>query len=123
MCSALHEKYKILRSQEELTSNEGMGLILSGFFYRACAILIYATLGYQPNNVNIRILWKLCQYADPKVKHLDYLIQKLPFDFFEFLNPSKNLFQNFRHLDEDILSVFDEMAQSFLNLLDEHFVN
>lgn len=100
-----------------------MGLMLSGFFYRACAILIYTTLNYRPNDINIRILWKLCQYADPKIKHLDYLIQKLPFDFFEFLNPSKNLFQNFRFLDEEMLSVFDEIAQSFLNILDEHFEN
>lgn len=57
------------------------------------------------------------------VKTLDYLIQKLPFDFFEFLNPSKNLFQNFRFLDEELLSVFDELSQSFLNVLDEHFID
>ncbi|UKB85069.1 hypothetical protein LF887_05430 [Chryseobacterium sp. MEBOG06] len=80
-------------------------------------------LRYQPNDINIRILWKLCQYAYPKVKNIDYLIQKLTFDFFEFLNPSKNLYKNFRFLDEDILSVFDELAQSFLNILDEYFIN
>ena len=121
LCSELLENYKILRSQEELKSNEGMGLMLSGFFYRACVIFLYVALRYRPNQINIRILWKLCEYADHKVKNLDYLIQKLPFDFFEFLNPSKNLYRNFCYLDEEHLSILDELAQGFLDLVDKQF--
>jgi hypothetical protein len=119
-CSVLYEKYKLLRSQEEPLAAEGLGLILSGVFYRACPIFIYATLRYRPNDINIRILWKLCEYADPKVKNLDYLIQKLPFDFFEFINPNKNLYRNSQFLDEDTLSILDELAQGFLDILDGH---
>ncbi len=95
--------------------------MLSGFFYRACVIFIYVALRYHPNQINIRILWKLCEHIDPKVKNLDYLIQKLPFDFFEFLNPSKNLFRNFYLLKEEHLAVLDELAQSFLELVDKQF--
>lgn len=121
LCSELFENYKILRSQEELKSNEGMGLMLSGFFYRACLIFLYVALRYRPNQINIRILWKLCEHADHKVKNLDYLIQKLPFDFFEFLNPSKNLYRNFCYLDEEHLSILDELAQGFFDLVDKQF--
>ncbi|MFP3834159.1 hypothetical protein [Chryseobacterium sp. SIMBA_028] len=119
-CNELYNKYKLLRSQEELKSNEGLGLILSALFYRIGAIFPYATLGYRPNDINIRILWKLCEYADPKVKNLDYLIQKLPFDFFEFINPNKNLYRNSQFLDEDTLFILDELAQGFLDILDGH---
>lgn len=121
LCSELLENYKILRSQEEPISNEGMGLMLSGFFYRACVIFLYVALRYRPNQINIRILWRLCQHADHKVKNLDYLIQKLPFDFFEFLNPSKNLYRNFCYLQEEHLSILDELAQGFLDLVDKQF--
>mgnify|MGYP003598960018 CR=1 FL=1 len=120
LCSELHKNYKLLRSQEDQT-NEGLGLMLSGFFYRACVIFIYVALRYHPNQINIRILWKLCEHIDPKVKNLDYLIQKLPFDFFEFLNPSKNLFRNFYLLQEEQLAVLDELAQGFLDLVDKQF--
>ncbi|MDQ0478291.1 hypothetical protein [Chryseobacterium sp. MDT2-18] len=122
LCSELYKKYKLLRSQEDQT-NEGIGLMLSGFFYRACVIFIYVALRYHPNQINIRILWKLCEHAEPKVKNLDYLIQKLPFDFFEFINPSKNLYRNFCYLQEEHLIVLDEMAQGFLDLVDKQFEN
>ncbi|SHN08691.1 hypothetical protein SAMN05444360_1471 [Chryseobacterium carnipullorum] len=121
LCSELQKNYKLLRSQEDQTANEGLGLMLSGFFYRACVIFIYVALRYHPNQINIRILWKLCEHIDPKVKNLDYLIQKLPFDFFEFLNPSKNLYRNFCYLEEEHLSILDELAQGFLDLVDEQF--
>lgn len=121
LCSELLENYKILRSQEEPISNEGLGLMLSGFFYRACVIFLYVALRYRPNQINIRILWKLCEHTDHKVKNLDYLIQKLPFDFFEFINPSKNLYRNFYHLQEEHLSILDELAQGFLDLVDKQF--
>jgi hypothetical protein len=98
-----------------------MGLMLSGFSYRACVIFLYVALRYRPNQINIRILWKLCEHADHKVKNLDYLIQKLSFDFFEFLNPSKNLYRNFCYLDEEHLSILDELAQGFLELVDKQF--
>ena len=121
LCSDLLENYKILRSQGELKSNEGLGLMLSGFFYRACVIFIYVALRYHPNQINIRILWKLCEHADPNLKNLEYLIQKLPFDFFEFLNPSKNLYRNFFYLRDEHLLILDELAQGFLDLVDKQF--
>lgn len=120
-CNELYEKYKLLRSQEELKSNEGLGLILSALFYRIGTVFPYATLGYRPNDINIRILWKLCEYADPKVKDFTYLIKKLPFDFFEFINPHKNLYWNFSHLGEKHFPILDELAQGFLDLVDKQF--
>ncbi|KQM35783.1 hypothetical protein [Chryseobacterium sp. Leaf201] len=115
-CTALYEKYKVLRSRAGSDSHEGLGLMLSGFFYRACAVFIYMRIRYHPNEIDIRILWKLCEYAEPKVKHLGYLIGKLPFDFFEFLNPSENLYKNAFYLDEETLCVFDELIKDFLIL-------
>ena len=52
---------------------------------------------------------------------LDYLIQKLPFDFFEFINPHKNLYWNFCHLGEKHFPILDELAQGFLDLVDKQF--
>lgn len=72
----MYEKYQLSRPQEEPKSNEGMGLILSGLFYRICAVFPYAIIGYCPHDINIRILWKLYEYADPKVKDFTYLIKK-----------------------------------------------
>ena len=120
-CNELYKKYKLLRSQEELKSNEGLGLILSALFYRIGTVFPYATLDYRPNDINIRILWKLCEYADPKIKNFTYLIQKLPFDFFEFINPHKNLYRNFIYLRDEHFTVLDELAQSFLDLVDKQF--
>lgn len=120
-CTALYEKYKVCRSREKSFVHEGMGLIISGIFYRACAVFIYARIHYRPNEINIRILWKLCEYAEPKVKNLDYLIQKLPFDFLKFLTPSKNLYKNTFYLDEEILCVFDELIKGFLSLSEDQF--
>lgn len=123
LSSELYDNCKLMRSQEEPISNEGMGLRLSGFFYRACAIFLYVALRYHPHQINIRILWKLCEQVDPNVKNLDYLIQKLPFDFIEFLNPSKNLHRNFYFLNQQHLNILDEPAQGFLDLGDKQFDN
>lgn len=120
-CSELYEKYKLLRSQENPISHEGLGLILSGFFHRACSIFIYVNLHYRPNEINLRILWKLCAYTDPKLRNLDYFVHQLPFDFFEFLNPSRNLYKNAFLLNEEVLSVLDELTENFFNLLEEQF--
>ncbi|WP_294272458.1 hypothetical protein [uncultured Chryseobacterium sp.] len=116
----LHEKYRLVRSVEKPDSQQGTGLILSGIFYRACSVFIYCTLHYRHNRINIRILWKLCEYAEPKIKTLGYLIEKLPFDFFAFLNPSENLHRDAYLLNEDILEVMDELVQSFAERLKEH---
>ncbi|MBW3522506.1 hypothetical protein [Chryseobacterium sp. NKUCC03_KSP] len=120
-CNELYEKYKLLRPQKMIQSNEGLGMILTMLFYRICVIFPYATLDYLPNDINIRILWKLCAYTEPKIKDFDYLIKKLPFDFFEFINPHKNLYKNFYHLQEEHLAVLDELLQSFFDLLDKQF--
>lgn len=119
-CKELYENYMILRTENDLNSSEGLGLLLSAFFYRACSTMIYVSLNYHHNAVNIRILWKLCEYIDPKIKQLDYLIEKLPFDFFIFLNPSKNLFKNFYYLKESNLLILDELAESFLSIINGH---
>jgi len=55
------------------------------------------------------------------MKNLDYLIQKLPFGFFEFLTPSKNLYKNAFYLNEEILCVFDELIKGFLSLSEDQF--
>ncbi len=120
-CKELYDKYKLLRSQEMIQSDEGLGMILTMLFYRICVIFPYATLDYRPNDINIRILWKLCEYAEPKIKDFGYLIKKLPFDFFEFNNPHKNLYKNFYHLQEEYLVILDELLQSFLDLVDKQF--
>ena len=48
-----------LYAHRETKTKGGLGLILSGFFNRACVIYIYVVLRYHPNQINIRILCKL----------------------------------------------------------------
>lgn len=123
LCTSLYENYKIFRAQENLSSNEGIGLLISGFFYRASSFLIYISQQYLPNEINIRILWKFCKYIHPKISGLDYLIDQLPFDFFESINPSKNLYHNFQCFKEENLKIMDELMKAFVNIIDEYYNN
>jgi len=87
----LYEHYKTLRSQKEpLLFPEAMESILERVFHRAFLLIIYNKLHYRPEEkTGLRILWKLCTFAEPEMKVLHAMTRKLPFDFFDFLTKTK----------------------------------
>ena len=80
-CFELYNNYTLFRDALT-TSTLGLELLVAPLLYRACTTLLYATLSYRPNHIHFSLLWKLCEYAEPKLKQLSYLSSKLSFDFF-----------------------------------------
>ena len=67
-----------------------MESILERVFHRAFLLIIYNKLHYRPEEkTGLRILWKLCTFAEPEMKVLHAMTRKLPFDFFDFLTKTK----------------------------------
>ncbi len=113
--NALYGNYKTLRSQKQPSSAKGIRLIVKRMLHRAFLLLIYNRLHYRPDaKTDLRILWKLCIYAEPEVKSLNPIIMKLPLDFFSFLSQAGNP-------DEKVIDMQDELVKGLAELLEKRF--
>lgn len=116
-CNALYGKYKTLRSQKQPSAAEGLRLIVKRIVHKAFLQIIYNRLHYRPDEkTDLRILSKLCTFAEPEMKVLHLMILKLPFDFFSFLNQTGNPDENMICLCKEPCSILDELVKSLAEL-------
>lgn len=115
-CFKLYNNYTLFR--DAFTSSTlGLEFVAAPLLYRACTTLLYATLSYRPNHIHFSLLWKLCEYAEPKLKQLNYLNSKLSFDFFTFGNFAKHKSIKRPLLNSSDITVLNEIILYILDLL------
>lgn len=115
--NALYGNYKTLRSQKQPSAAEGLRLIVKRIVHKAFLQIIYNRLHYRPDEkTDLRILSKLCTFAEPEMKVLHLMILKLPFDFFSFLNQTGNPDENMICLCKEPCSILDELVKSLAEL-------
>lgn len=117
--NGLHENYKILRSQKQPSSVEAIRSIVKRIFRQAFLLLIYNRLRYRPKEeTGLRILWKLCIYAEPEIKTFSPMIRNLPFDFSSFLEQAENQKEHPAVWNDEVFSVVDSLLKSFMRYLE-----
>ena len=111
----LSAQYFVLRNHSEKNNSEGIFDLFSKSVLRIFRTLVYSKLSYLPNYLPAYNLWKLCVYADPKLKKLEYLFEKLSGeDFFKEVN-KRNLFHHdLSRLTEKKLLIMDEILNALL---------
>lgn len=106
----LYESYLALRKHEGENLSAGALLVFSALIPRLCRDLIYAKLSYRPNDIDLKILWALCAYAQPEHEKLCYLIDQLPFDFFSFMNVKKQIYSGWSFVDVEVFEILDALV-------------
>jgi len=80
--------------------------------------LVYSKLSYLPNYLPAFNLWKLCVYADPGLKKLEYLFEKLSGnDFLKEVNKHTHFHHDLSRLTEKKLLIMDEILNTLIQEL------
>ncbi len=115
-------QYFVLRNHSESSNTEGIFDLFSKSVLRIFRTLVYAKLSYLPNYLPAFTLWKLCIYADPELKKLEYLFEKLSGeDFFKEVNKGNHFHHDLSRLTEKQLLVMDEILNTLLEELNSAF--
>ncbi|WP_146943350.1 hypothetical protein [Chryseobacterium hagamense] len=113
----LYENYKTLRSQKQPSDAEEIRLSVKDIIRQAFLLLIYNRLRYRPcEKTGLRILWKLCMYAEPEIKTFSPVTRNRPFDFFKFLEQAENTEEHTMCGDENVFGIVDRALESFMEL-------
>lgn len=109
-------QYFVLRHYAASDNAEGLSTMFSTAILRAFRTLIFAKLSYQPHYLSAYNLWMLCLYAQPHLKKMEYLFEKLNGDaFFKSLDYNTKFNHGLDRIPEEKGLVMDEI----LNVLAE----
>lgn len=118
----LSAQYFVLRNHSEKGNTEGISDLFSKSILRIFRTLVYSKLSYLPNYLPAFNLWKLCVYADPGLKKLEYLFEKLSGnDFLKEVNKHTLFHHDLSRLTEKKLLIMDEIINSLLKELNTAF--
>ena len=106
----MYESYLALRKDEGENLSAGAILIFSALIPRLCRDLIYSKLSYRPSDIDFKILWALCAYAQPEHEKLCYLIDQLPFEFFSYMNVKRQIYGGWGFVDAEAFEILDELV-------------
>lgn len=70
---------------------QGVAGLFSLFFQCFCRTYLYATLSYYPNCLSSNTLWQLCIYANPNLKHYEFLFTEMDTNFFNSLDHHRTI--------------------------------
>ena len=118
----LTAQYFVLRNYSEKDNTEGISDLFSKSILRIFRTLVYSKLSYLPNYLPAFNLWNLCVYADPGLKKLEYLFEKLSGnDFLKEVNKHTLFHHDLSRLTEKKLLIMDEIINSLLKELNTAF--
>ena len=114
----LTAQYFVLRNYSEKDNTEGISDLFSKSILRIFRTLVYSKLSYLPNYLPAFNLWKLCVYADPGLKKLEYLFEKLSGnDFLKEVNKHTHFHHDLSRLTEKKLLIMDEILNTLIQEL------
>lgn len=103
-------QYFVLRHYAEKDNAEGLNNMFSTAILRALRTLIYAKLSYQPHYLLACNLWMLCLYAQPNLKKMEYLFEKLSGTaFFKSLDYNTKFNHGLDRIPEEKGGIMDEI--------------
>ena len=111
----LTAQYFVLRNHSEKDNTEGIFDLFSKSVLRIFRTLVYSKLSYLPNYLPAFNLWKLCLYAEPRLKKMEYLFEKLNGeDFFKGVAYHSRFHHDLSRLTEKKLQIMDEILNALL---------
>lgn len=106
----LTEQYFALRKNSDTSNFEGLESLFSQALLRMFRTFVFSGLGYLPNYLPARSLWKLCVYASPKLEKLEYLFEKLDGEnFFKEVDYNSRFHHKLSRLTAEKLEFMDEI--------------
>lgn len=107
-------QYFVLREHAAADNAEGLKSMFSTALLRAFRTFIYAKLSYRPNHLSARNLWMLCVYAEPNLRNIEYLFEKLHGDaFFKTIDYNSKFHHGLDRIPTEKAVIMDEI----LNIL------
>lgn len=105
---------QIVRIIENEDKNyQGLPYLFSLFFLSFFRTYIFATLFYEPHYLPSHFLWKLCLYANPELKKVEYRFDEFRLKFFTYLDCNRSL----RHRPDNFETEEIEKIKSITVLL------
>lgn len=98
--------------EDEDRNYQGLPYLFSLFFLSFCKTYIFAKLFYEPHYLPSHFLWKLCMYANPELKKVEYQFDEFRIKFFTFLDHNRTL-----HHRADIFEKGDLDTMKFIIIL------
>ncbi|WGF91542.1 hypothetical protein [Aequorivita marisscotiae] len=111
-------QYFVLREHAAADNAEGLKCMFSTALLRAFRTFTYAKLSYRPNHLSARNLWMLCVYAEPNLRNIEYLFEKLQGDaFFRDVDSHTRFHHRNSIIPEEKALVMDEILKVLKNEL------
>ncbi len=108
--NAMSSQYFLLRQNLEEGNVEGLNVLFSNAVLRIFRTYVFAGTSYLPNYLSAYNLWMLCLYAQPNIKKLEYLFEKLSGDsFFKEVDYNSRFQHRLSRLTGEKLLVMDEI--------------
>src|SRR5690606_24455232 len=109
-------QYFVLREHAAPDNAEGLNAMFASAILRAFRTLIYAQFSYQPHYLSANNLWMLCLYAQPNLKKMEYLFEKLGEDaFFKSVDYNTKFNHGLSRIPEEKGRVMDEILNVLIN--------
>lgn len=106
----MSSQYSLLRQNLEGGNVEGLNVLFSNAVLRIFRTYVFAGTSYLPNYLSAFNLWMLCLYAQPNIKKLEYLFEKLSDDsFFKEVDYNSRFQHRISRLTEEKLLIMDEI--------------
>ncbi|WP_312903218.1 hypothetical protein [Chryseobacterium taichungense] len=80
---------RIIESEDK--NYQGLPYLFSLFFLSFCRTYIFSKLSYEPHSLPSHFLWKLCLYANPDLKKVEYQFDEFRLRFFTYLDCNRSL--------------------------------
>jgi len=107
----------LLMADRHTDNHQGVANLFSLFFQTFCKTYLFATLSYLPNNLHSQALWQLCLYANPQLKHYEYLFNQLDIPFFNFLDHYSTIQPTYPFKQKQKTNTLIEIADKLINEL------
>lgn len=108
----------LLMADSHTDNLQGVANLFSLFFQTFCKTYLFATLSYYPNNLHIWALWQLCLYANPNLKHYEYLFNQLDIPFFNFLDQYRTIQLTYPFKHKRKTNILIDIADKLVNELE-----
>ncbi|SEM65091.1 hypothetical protein SAMN05421856_10575 [Chryseobacterium taichungense] len=98
-------------------NHQGLPYLFSLFFLSFCKTYIFAKLFYEPHYLPSHFLWKLCLYANPELKKVEYQFDEFRLKFFTFLDHNRTLHHRADIFEKGDLDTIKSITVTLMNEL------
>lgn len=108
---------RIIESEDK--NYQGLPYLFSLFFLSFCRTYIFSKLSYEPHYLPSHFLWKLCLYANPELKKLEYQFDEFRLRFFIYLDCNRSLRHRLDNFETEELEKIKSITVLLINELNK----